>query len=595
MVLVKRHALGVGGLAVWAAFALGPVAEVGAQNFEPQLKINHIDTSKAPLIRVYASVLAANARPVDEKLISQVKLLRKPAGESAVELFSFVDGELKWPKDMDEETIKKKEKEPVQPELAFAGDLKEGAAIVVIAPGFQDLEYRAGLLGGMSRSAAALFFKKLGAGHQMNLIWYNDDVYTYVYKDGFTGGLAPLSLEIVKECRKWEEKSLETWGMTEEELAEANGGEAPPPPNGPRKGEARCNLHDDYSKFPNFIAKESYLGYWPQLFGIGQVLEPCATPVNLFMPRSGGGAEGQRIQAFDLALEMLARAAKPGQPRIIILTGDGRDGYINSLDECRYKFETECDARDDVMAAMQRADRNTKDRNLRTQANLKRKECIDGLRNDRMKRMMSAEQAVFARKLPVWLGLAKAANIRVYSVIHPTALPHTRERLELLAWRTGGTPRFAADSDAVGIKSDELVEELTGQIVLTFADETFNPTKDVSYVVEARAGRSNFKSEPFKVFAPPKYEPGLVANVKSFGEGKLGKTGFLVAAIGIGLLLLVIILKLVMKLFKGGEAAAKKASKGGKGADKARAKAIERAKKLKDAQKKAADKAKKGG
>jgi hypothetical protein len=572
------------------------VSGVQAQTFEPQLKINHIDTSKAPLVRVFASVLASGARPVDEKLITQVKLYRKPEGAPPEELFGFEDGELKWPKSMDEEAIKKKEKEKAIPELAFAGDLKDGAAIAVVAPGFQDLEYRAGILGAMSRSAAALFFKKLGAANSMNFVWYNDFVRTYIFKDGLTSGFNILSPDIITECRRWEEKELETWGMTADELAELNGGEPPPAPNGPRKGEARCTLHSNYADFPNYIGKQAYEGYWPQLFGIGQVVEPCAKPEFNIAPVSRAGeGEDERLQAFDVALEMVARGAKAGQPRIVILTGDGRDGYINSLEECRFKFESECDAREDIATLARRAANNPKDRASKLKAAEVRKSCLDEKRSARLNQMRAAEQAVFARKLPVWLGLAKAANIRVYSVIHPTALPHTRERLELLAWRTGGTPRYAADSNEVASKSDELVEELNGQIVLTFTDDTVKATENVAYVIEARAGRSTFKSEPFKVLVPPKYEPGFVANVKSLGESKLGKTGFLAVAIGVGLLLLVIILKLVMKLFKSGEAAAAKASKGGKGADKARAKAIERAKKLKEAQKKAAEKAKKGG
>ncbi len=590
-----RRLLGAGLTALVAALALDPVAGpsgAGAQVFEPQLKINHIDTSKAPLIRVFASVLAARTRPVDPKLIGEVALFRKPEGESAEKLFSFEGGELKWPKDLDEEAIKKKEKEEGKPELAFAADLKDGAAVVVIAPGFQDIEYRAGALGAVSKSAAALFLKKLGSANLLNVIWYNDYVHTYVYKDGYTNGLTVLTPELVGEARKWETKSLEFWGLTEEEAAEARGEEPGAAPKGPRKGEVRYGLHADYSQFPGYVAKQGYEGYWPQLFGIGQVTEPCQTPEFPIKRMTMGGEEGQRIQALDLALEILTRDALPGQPRILIITGDGRDGYINQLEECRFRFETECDAQDDVKRAAARAARG--DWSDRKRANEIRKKCIDGKKQARANQMIAAEQAVFARKLPVWIGLAKAANIRIYTVIHPTAQPYTRERLELLAWRTGGTPRYAADANEVSVMSDALAEELNGQIVLTFMDTTVDPKEDVTYQVEVKAGRSTFRSDTFKVLAPPRFEPGLIASVKAFGEGKLGKGGFLAAVIVVGLLVLVILLKILGKIFKSGEAAAKKASKGGKGAEKAKKKAIERAKKMKDAQKKAAAKAKGG-
>lgn len=584
------------GLAAMGLSPFTPVASVGAEIFEPQLKINHIDTSQAPLVRVYASVLAARARAVDPKLISQVKLSRKPTGESAVELFSFNDGELKWPSDMDEAAIKKKEKETGKPELAFASDLKEGAAIVVIAPGFQDLEYRAGVLGEASKSAAALFLKKLGSANLMNVIWYNDFVHAYVYRDGYTNALSIIDNEVLEACRKWENLSFETWGLSPEEAAEARGEDpAAPPPTGPRRNQALCGLHADYSLFPNFIAKQAYEGYYPQLFGIGQVIQPCAIP-EFPIKRMGMATEedDRRIQALDYALEILARDAKPGQPRIIILTGDGRDGYINSLDECGTKFADECGEQPDVKAAQDRAEKTNKWTD-QIQAKEVTKKCTDKKKGERARQMLNAEQAVFARKLPTWVGLAKAENIRIYSVIHPTAQPYTRERLELLAWRTGGTPRFAAEANEVSIMSDELADELNGQIVVTFTDETVVPEEPVAYVLEARAGRSNFKTDPFTVLVPPRFELGLIGTVKAFGEGKLGKTGFLIALIAIGLIVLLLLVKLFGKIFKSSEAVAKKAGKGGKGADKARAKAIAKAKKMKDVQKKAAAKAKKGG
>lgn len=570
----------------------GETARVEAQTFEPQLKINHIDTSKAPLIRVFGSVLGANARPVDEKLIRQVRLYRKPERGSPEELFAFIEDELQWPKSMDEAEIKKKEEAGTLPELAFAGDLEEGAAIVVVAPGFQDLEYRAGVLGGMAKSAAALFFKKLGPSNAMNLIWYNDFVSTFVFKRGYDSGLTAFTDEIAQQCRKWERDQLRFWGLTPEEVLERLGDDAPPETDGPKPDETACNLHQDYSRFPDFLARSSYEGYWPQLFGLGQLVEPCQVP-EFPIRRTGIGRDGDdtRVQALDLALEQLTRGARPGQPRILILTGDGRDGYINALEECRFRFESECDEQDDVKRAARRAT----DWQSKRAAAAVRRECIDKKMEARARQVIGAEQGVFARKLPVWIGLAKAANIRIYSVIHPTAPPYARERLELLAWRTGGTPRFAKDANEVGIMSDALADELNNQIVLTFHDDTVEPLGDVEYMLEARAGRSNFRSDFFKVLIPPSFEPGLIASVRAFGEAKLGKIGFLIFLIVVALIILVVLIKLIGKLFGGGEKAAKKAAKGGKGADKAKAKALAKAKKLKEAKKKAAAKAKKGG
>ncbi len=558
--------------------------------FESQLKINHIDTSKAPLIRVYASVLGKNVRPVSTDVITDVRLSRKPDGESPVELFSFVDGALTWPKDLEPEELAKREADAVKPELAFASALKEGAAIVVLAPGFQDLEYRAGVLGTTSRTAAALFAKKLGPANLLNVIWYNDYVHAYVYTQGHLNGLTPMTPDILESCRKWETDNLEFWGLTPEEIAAAKGEEAPAaPPEGPVANEARCGLHARYDNFADIIANPSlpYEGYWPQLFGLASPYKLCQEPSHP-IKRTGMSAEGesQRVQAFELALEMLARDAKPGQPRILILTGDGRDGYIDAVADCGTKAGKDCDDDLEVVALEQRAAKTANWLDKR-QAAEGRNKCVNDWKKKKEEEVTKAEQAAFVRKLPTWLALAKAANIRIYSVIHPTGTPASRERLELLAWRTGGTPRYAAAAEEVGAVSDALVEELNGQIVVTFADPTVTPKGDVSYVLEARAGKSRFKSEPFKVLIPPRFEPGAVAEVKALGEAKLGKGGFLAVAIAVALVVLLILLKLILKFAKGGEAAAGKAVKGGKGADKAKAKAIAAAKKAKEAQKKA--------
>ena len=105
---------------------------------------------------------------------------------------------------------------------------------------------------------------------------------------------------------------------------------------------------------------------------------------------------------------------------------------------------------------------------------------------------------------------------------------------------------------------------------------------------------------------PRSIERSTINELKSLGQQKLGKTGFIAALAGVGALVLLLLFKLGKKLFGDGSAAAGKAAKGaqgkaagaGKGASdkaaKAKKKAIDAAKKAKEAQKKAAEKAKKG-
>jgi hypothetical protein len=190
-------------------------------------------------------------------------------------------------------------------------------------------------------------------------------------------------------------------------------------------------------------------------------------------------------------------------------------------------------------------------------------------------------------------------------VTHPTAPPYARERLDVLAWRTGGTSRYAADANQVGDYYDDLITELNNQVVITFVDDEAKPNAELQYEVEVRgllgdaSSSATARSEPFKAVVPPAIEKSMISEFKTFGQAKLGKTGFLAALAGVGLLVLLLLFKLGKKLFSDGSAKAAKGAKGaaGKGNDaaaKAKAKAIEKAKKAKEAQKKAMEKAKKG-
>lgn len=558
-----------------SAFALVVLTPVAHAEF-PQLKINHIDTSQAPKIRIWASVAKYNFRPPGDKEITEVSVLKKPEGGSPVELFSFDKGVAVMPKSLSDEEKKAREVK-MAPELALAAELDQGQAVVVVAPGHQEPEYREGTLGERSRAAAGLFFKKLGKNNLMNAIWYNDFVFSYVHSAERSGGFAKLDAEIDK-CRKWEKDTLKLRGLTPEELAEID----PTAGQGFKPGEAHCGLTKEYGEFSKFFGKMSYDGFWPQLFGLQQKM--CVTPQHQIKRTGLGGEEeaGSRINAFQTALEMLAKHPDPAMPKILILSSDGRDGYIDAVSDCRAKYQLECQGDEAVKAAKGRAQR----------------EALNACINDKLKGDIAVEQGSFIEKLPAWLGLAKAANIRIYSIIHPNAAPHMRDRLEVLAWRTGGTARMARDANEVVDLHESVIAELNNQIVITFVDEEATPSSQVSYVVKAgglignRDTEADATSEPYTAIVPAAIERSTINEVKSFGEKKLGKGGFIAALAGVGLLLLLMLLKIFKALFGQGKDAVAKGAKGatGKAKDaqaKAKAKAIEKAKKAKEAQKKA--------
>ncbi|TNF36740.1 MAG: hypothetical protein EP329_04850 [Deltaproteobacteria bacterium] len=573
---MRRRGLLTGALLASLLFAPSAGAEDG--DF-PQLKINYVDVSQAPKVNVYFSILLGSMRPAVEDDLREVVLAKKPEGAKQEDLFSFVDGEVVWPKSMSDEEKKQKGENP--PTLLPAIDAEIGASIVVVAPGFQDEDY-IGALGERSRNGTGIFFKKLGKTNDMNVVWYTDDIWTYVYTEGRTTQLTKLST-MVPQCAKWKREQAEKFGV-EPDPDEAAA-------VGPVKGQAECGLASAYDEIPGAVKKRPIAGFWPQLFGITPVI--CADVKEGERPSwdrhsVGGGAEGESksltnpdgLTAIDVALKMLIDGGKPGKPKILVLTGDGRDGYVHRWDDCRIKFERDC-GEDPAVA-------NLSGRAQRAALN----KCVD----DQMNKVRADEQGKFAQKVETWLALAKGAGIRIFSVIHPTGSKYQHDRLEVLAWRTGGTARVANDVEEVVSQYEDLISELNNQFVITYADDAAVPDAEMQYVIQAKVGTSKYTSKPFKQQVGSVIEKPFLAEVKDLGEGKLGKTGFLVVLIAVGLVLLLILLKIVKKFAKSGEGAAKKAAKGGKGADKAKAKAKEKAKKeaLKKAKAKAKAKAKKG-
>lgn len=556
---------GLAAVVLATALLVPASAEEGDENLDfPQIKINYVDTAEAPKIRIYFSILGPTLKSALEDDVKEVTVYQKPDKAREEELFSLVDGEVTWPKGLSEDEIKKKSKAP--PELLPAVDGERGAAIVVVVPGFQDEEYRAGPLGDRSRNGAGLFFKKLGKKNEMNVVWYNDDIWTFVYTAGRTTRLTKLSSQL-DACARWTRMQQERFGLPPEEGAE--GGEGPAP------DQAECGLTSKYDELADIIKRQPYVGFWPQLFGIKPRI--CADLKEGERPSwesrgitlkdvdaaSKPLSNPDGLNAIDVALEMLAKGGKPGQPKILILTGDGRDGYINRFDDCRTVQTIQCSE------------------------NETNKKKITACTDAEMLKMRAADQAQFASHLETWIGLAKAAGIRIYSVIHPTAQKYQADRLAVLAWRTGGTARVAEDAEGVIAEYEDLISELNNQFVVTFVDDAAKPDAERQYMVSAKVGSRRLSSPPFKVQVPTLVERPFISNVQAMGESKLGKGGFLAVVIVVGLLLLLIVVKLVGKLFKSGEGVAKKAAKGD---DKAKAKLKEKAKK--EAEKRAKAKAK---
>lgn len=510
----------------------------------PQVKINHVDTSEAPTVRVYASFLDRNLRPVDAERLVDIALYRKPDGEKAVRLFGFVEGEAVFPDTGGDAVVT----DP-PPTLTRMDEEGRGSAVAVVMPGYADPAYRDGVVGERMRSSAELFFKKLGATNRMNVVWYSDEVWSWVEAYGRTRELSVYS-EMRPLCDAWILERLEEGPL---EVAEGEDPAALP------EGQATCGLMDTYEPIAEILGAMSYEGCWPRLFGLEMELcrpAECARRVRRLTSEDDDDEEElarPAPPALDVALRMLLEGAEPGQPRMLLLLGDGQDGYAQRLSECRTAFEADCR------------------RSQRGKGYQAYRACVDG----RLSRQAIAEQQAFRGRAMRWIGLAKSGGVRIHSVINPNASPLTAERLELLALRTGGTVRHATNANALTDLYTDLVEEINGQHVITLVDERAVPGERLTYEVRvkarSRSGTLKRKSGPFEAAVPP-VPSGLtvfIADKRAAMEATLGSVGTMAVLIGVALVLALVLFALLLKLGKkrGGKGL-KQAGKFAKGAGK---------------------------
>lgn len=532
-------------------------------------KINHIDTTKAPEIKIYASYLDRNLKPVDhEAFVRKFTMLKKPKKGNAKSLFSFLKGELEIQAPEEGEEVDEDLPPPV---LTLAAEEEAGGAIMVVAPGTSAEAYKSGTLGEAQKTAIELVFKA-GANAKMNILWVGDQVQTFVAGDN-RATLSRLK-EAGEKCERWRMRVLRGDVPKSEKEGE------PPPPD---KEQLVCGLLDaaTAATVPKVIADTNYSGFWPHMFGLrGKV---CSTPK---FPRRTADFEvaaeefPSEPSALDVALENVIRDGAPGQPRIIVIIGDGKDGYILGQEDCVGKAQADCDSRAKAERPSRRQMRadglNRAARNKRVKDwRLGRRKCI----NDEVIKSEKYAQERFRDRLPTWLGLAKAGNVRIHTLANPLARPHEAQRLEVLSLKTGGTYRSASSSNELIELATELADEISNQYVFTFTDTAAVPNSNHGYMleIEYKTSRTSGKTKtrPHRVHIPAQAEGFSIwmTKTQAAAESKLGKAGLIAIVVVVGLLLALILLKLLKKIFgKGAKAAAAKgkgAGKAAKGAGKA--------------------------
>lgn len=516
-----------------AAAMLGLPSEAPAslESDFPQAKIDGIDVTGAPRVRLFVSFLDKNLRPVPlDKWLVKLVVYEKPAKGKSEELFSFANGEPAFP-----EAVEGEPEPPIDrddpPSVKSAGEDEGGMAVVVVAPGFGDAAFL-GDLGLRVKEAVGEVFKRLGKQHRMNLVWVADRLSTWVEARGRTAELTELTPTILDQCAATELRALERHGEAPDEGAEAAA---------PAGDDAVCGLTTKYGDFDKIVQTTSFGGFYPHLFGLG--MEMCGVPkepraaTRVFTEGEEASAAGDLgPPALDTALRMLVEGAAPGQPKALVLVGDGRDGYVYPENECRDFVKESCRRRGLVYSA--------------------EKKCVE----DDLGKLVIKSQELFRARLPAWLGLARAAGVRIFSVVLPDAKPHDRERLEILAWKTGGTARVAGEATELADKVIDVVDELSSGLVISFTDRRAVPGAERRYQVRLEGEEAAFVTPAFETTIPAVAEGASIAvsALRAKAKAKLGKWGLLGIGAAVGLLLLFLVYKIGKKLL------AKGAAKGGK-------------------------------
>jgi hypothetical protein len=244
---------------------------------------------------------------------------------------------------------------------------------------------------------------------------------------------------------------------------DANDKDNPPPP----PGTWLCGLQDDAKRVGTQLKAATFKGHFPRLFGLGapfyDVKRYCAPPpeelegFGLFEANNAARQQEARdrdaaagkpaafeTSAFDTAIATLLLDMRPGEEPVIVLVSDGRDGYFRELELCEAHPPKACQGLADKT---------------------KLQACIAGVLDQRV----AAAQTEFKARATHWLGVLRAAGIRVFAVgLGAIGRDFELDRLRLLAERSGGTWRLAATEDNLGPEVLATMAELSGQLVLDF-------------------------------------------------------------------------------------------------------------------------------
>ncbi|MCO4764189.1 MAG: hypothetical protein KC502_21940 [Myxococcales bacterium] len=419
----------------------------------PQVRINQIDASAWPKVRVLATIIGRGTRPIKLDAIRKLEI-RSGTSTAGPPLVVFKEGKLLKNKDPEAPQAK-------EGKLWVSSKAGVATSAVIVVAGHEHPALKRGSLGPQLREAVGLLLKQFGKNDRVNVLWYSDRIRGAVGLRSYTGELQDLeSPTIATKCAQARAAALSgediTLGPKGKDIA---------------AGTDLCGLQGDAGALAKIVsdrAMTSFRGKFPRLFNLGKSFyDPtryCDIPTDRLegfgdgslMPKNlkrtlqdredradNGEKLDFRTSAMDEALRILLREGRPGEQKALILISDGHDGYLDDIELCKRRPPRRC--------------RQVKGK--------KRRKCV----KKALDRRITVEQSMFRAKATKWLGLARSAEIKIFSLgIGSLARRDELQRLRLLAERTGGTYRSARSEALLAQKIGDLGNELLGQVVIDF-------------------------------------------------------------------------------------------------------------------------------
>ncbi|HAN30754.1 MAG TPA: hypothetical protein DCQ06_04085 [Myxococcales bacterium] len=504
--MTKRYQLYV--LAIAASVLCCPVAQADegapARVRLPQVRINHVDTSQWPNVRVRATLLGKRHKPIGLDSLRQVEL-RAGKTTAGPPLVQFKEGKLIKNKDLEAQQAREGK--------VWVGS-KAGVvnSVVLVVVGHEHPALKRGSLGPQLREAVSLLLKQFSQDDRVNLIWTSDRLRSAVQLASLSGEFQDIEGTTIRQkCAQARAAAL----AGEEASLAAKGAEIPP-------GTDLCGLLSNAAQISEIVsdrAATTFRGKFPRLFNLGKPFYDPTRYCDIPTDRLEGFGDGSLLpseknlkrtlqdreerkdtgemldfetSAFDEALRLLLRGAKPGENKAVVLISDGHDGYIDDVELCKRRPPKKCLGK----------------------SGANRRKCIKATLDKRLTR----EQAIFANKAKRWIGIARSAGIKVYSLgIAPLARPDELMRLRLLAEKTGGTYRIAKTEARLAQKINDLAAELLNQVVIDFTHPAPEEVEDLLALrikvrgVDAKGRRVRENSQVMKSAIPPQL--GLITTI----------------------------------------------------------------------------------